>query len=195
MRIEKTKLTSPDFAKIQATYYEAFPKVEKLPMWFMKMMVLRGRAEFVSIYDGIKWVGFMFTILDAQTAYIFFLAIGKDYRSQGYGSRFLDLAKRRYIQRKLGLSAERPLPWAPNNEQRQRRQAFYARNGFEKAGFYTQEAGDECYDFLTVEADFPAQDYVKLMDWAMFPLRMRYLPLTVRRDDEPARQPRKLLQG
>ena len=119
-----------------------------------------------------------------KLAYIFFLAVDPDRQGDGYGSQALEVIKERYQDYTMGLSSERPSPEAPNNEQRIRRQNFYERNGFTKAGFYSVEKGGVRYDFLSPQGKVKPNLYVDLMAEFFKQRQAYYLPLRVEKDDE-----------
>lgn len=184
LKVEKISTKSQDFKQIKRVYEEVFPKVERIPLWLLKMRANEGKAEFCSLYDENEWVGFFYTILTKKLAYIFFLAVDPDRQGDGYGSQALEVIKERYQDYTMGLSSERPSPEAPNNAQRIRRQSFYERNGFTKAGFYSVEKGGVRYDFLSPQGKVKPNLYIDLMAEFFKQRQAYYLPLRVEKDDE-----------
>ena len=153
---------SADFKQLTAVYEEAFPPIERLPLWFMKMRARTGQGEFVGIYDDDEWVGFAYNIVNAKLAYVLFLAIDPAKREHGYGSQALAALKERYAGQQLALSAERPDEEAPNAEQRVRRLNFYQRNGFNRTGFASKEKEGLEYELLA-HGEVKVQDFLELM--------------------------------
>lgn len=147
LKIAQVNHRAPKFKQIKTVYEQVFPKVERLPLSFLKMRAKTGNGEFLSFYNEDTWVGFAYSVVGQKIVYLFFLAIAPAYQSSGYGSQALTLLQD-YYKRPLLLSAEREVEGAPNLEQRQRRQAFYAKNGFQQTGFYTLEKNAEEYDLL-----------------------------------------------
>lgn len=184
LKVEKISTKSRDFKQIKRVYEEVFPKVERIPLWLLKMRANEGKAEFCSLYDEDEWVGFFYTILSKKLAYIFFLAIDPDKQGDGYGSQALEVIKKRYKDYTMGLSSENPSQKASNNEQRIRRQKFYERNDFTKAGFYSIEKGGVRYDFLSPQNQVNPKLYIDLMADFFKQRQAYYLPLRVEKDDE-----------
>ncbi|KRM19547.1 hypothetical protein FC40_GL001561 [Ligilactobacillus hayakitensis DSM 18933 = JCM 14209] len=182
--VKPIKTKSSDFKAIKRVYEEVFPKVEQLPLWFLKMRANQNKAEFCSLYHNDQWVGFFYTVLSKKIAYVFFLAIDPKFQAKGFGSQALTAIKERYADRIIGLSAERPGKLAPNNEQRIRRQKFYARNGFTKSGFISIEKGGVNYDFLSPNEKVKAQLYPELMHRFMKGRQAYYLPIKVKEVNE-----------
>ena len=90
IEIRKASTKSNDFKNIKRVYNTVFPQNELLPLSLLKMRAKAGKAEFCSIYNEEKWVGFFYTVYNKRMAYIFFLAIDPRYHSQGFGSAVLD---------------------------------------------------------------------------------------------------------
>ena len=179
IEIRKASTKSNDFKNIKRVYNTVFPQNELLPLSLLKMRAKAGKAEFCSIYNEEKWVGFFYTVYNKRMAYIFFLAIDPRYHSQGFGSAVLDMLKGRYAGKQITLSAERPDPQAPNNEQRLRRHRFYAKNGFGKTGLYTVEKDNEKFDLLSIQSSVNPQFYQQLMDSYLTNHRRHYLPYKI----------------
>lgn len=146
------------------------------------MRAKSGEGEFVSLYDDGQWVGFFYTVMDRRMAYIFYLAVDPRYQSQGYGSQLLTIIKESYPGKVVCLSAEKEDPGAVNNDQRIRRQRFYAQNGFQQAGFCTVEKGGVVYDCLTTGAHVKPQDYQRLLDHFVRGHKKHYLPYRIVRN-------------
>ena len=182
VEIQKISTKSPDFRNIKQVYNTVFPQNERLPLSFLKMRARDGKAEFCSIYDHQTWVGFFYTVYDQRIAYIFFLAIDPQYHGKGYGSAALTEVKKRYADKILSLSTERPNTHAANNEQRIRRHRFYAKNGFVKTGFYTVEKDNEEFDFMSTQADINPQLYQQLMNRYLTRHHRRYMPFKIIRE-------------
>ena len=167
-----------DWDKIKKLYLTAFPAVERLPFCFLKSKTKKQTAEFCSLYDDDKWIGFIYTLKDATLAYVFFLAIAPEFRSQGYGSRLIKLIAARYQNMVIGLSAERIDASKENNAQRIRRQKFYHRNNFLPSGYYSREKGGEEFDFLTYsQKKVDPQAYPQLMRHVLGFLQPLILPV------------------
>lgn len=162
LRITQVEHRAAEFKQIKTVYEQVFPRVERLPLSFLKMRAKTGNGEFLSFYDDDSWVGFAYSVVGNKVVYLFFLAIALDYQSSGFGSQALNLLQD-YYQRPLLLSAEREVAGAPNLEQRERRQAFYAKNGFKQTGFYTVEKNAEEYDLLADQLPIRPEMFTSLL--------------------------------
>ncbi|MCC4325593.1 GNAT family N-acetyltransferase [Limosilactobacillus reuteri] len=179
IEVRKVSTKSNDFKNIKQVYNTVFPQNELLPLSLLRMRAQAGKAEFCSIYNEEKWVGFFYTVYNKRIAYIFFLAIDPRYHGQGLGSATLGMLKKRYAGKIVTLSAERPNSQAANNEQRIRRHRFYAKNGFIKTGFYTVEKDNEKFDLLSTQPNVNPQLYQQLMDSYLTKHRRHYLPYKI----------------
>lgn len=179
IEVRKIFNKSNDFKDIKRVYNTVFPPNELLPLSFLKMRAKAGQAEFCSIYNEGKWVGFFYTIYNRRMAYVFFLAIDPQYHGKGYGSAALSAIKKRYAGKVIILSAERPDSLVPNNEQRLRRHRFYAKNGFKKTGLYTVEKDNERFDLLSTQQQVDPQMYRHLINNYLTKHRRHYLPYKI----------------
>ncbi len=73
--------------QIEKINREAFPPEEYMPISEMLEVQARGEFDVLALLDGETAVGFMAVSADERAAYLFFLAVGRDFRSKGYGGR------------------------------------------------------------------------------------------------------------
>ncbi|MGN0308556.1 MAG: anaerobic sulfite reductase subunit AsrA [Lachnospiraceae bacterium] len=112
-------------------YNEAFPKDERIPIWLLKILVRKNKAKFYGIYDNEKFVGLVYNIFYKDIVFVFYLAIDKGNRGQGYGTKVLDSIKQKYKNSRIILCIEPVDENSDNYEQRVKRKNFYLKNGFE----------------------------------------------------------------
>ncbi|MBD5069041.1 MAG: GNAT family N-acetyltransferase [Lactobacillus sp.] len=180
MTLRLVTANSNDLPKIKELYLKAFPAVERVPFWLLKKRTKAENAEFCSLYEDDKWLGFIYTLKNQELVYVFFLAIDPANRSKGYGSGLMELVKERYAGQVIGLSAEKEDEQAPNNEERKRRLKFYAKNGFFPTDFYTAEKGGVDFEFLTYQKKSPRpQAYPELMRQVLGIWQKFILPIKV----------------
>ena len=80
--------------EINALAREAFPPEEYLaPSQLVEMT--KGNVDFWALSDQGRFVGFMVILTHQNLVYLFFLAIHPALRSKGYGSRSIQLFKKR----------------------------------------------------------------------------------------------------
>lgn len=127
--------------QIEKINREAFPPDEYMPLTEMLEVQARGEFDVLALLDGETPVGFMAVSSDEATAYLFFLAIGKDFRAKGYGGQALALYRELYQGRQCTVDLEPLDPAAENAEQRVRRRRFYLKNGFKPSGYALEYRG------------------------------------------------------
>ena len=112
----------------KALYLQAFPKEERLPWWLLRLNAQRKGIDLTAFMDGDRFCGFTASVTVENTHFLLFFAIDPDLRGKGYGSAVLSLLRREY--QTVCLNIELLIPSAPNLEERQKRFAFYQKNGF-----------------------------------------------------------------
>lgn len=180
LKLVKVTHRDPDFKKIKQVYEQVFPRVERLPLSFLKMRAKTGNGEFLSLYDDDEWAGFAYSVVGRKVVYLFFLAIAPESQDSGLGSQALTLLQE-YYDRPLLLSAEREVADAPNLEQRKRRQAFYAKNGFKQTGFYTIEKNFEEYDLLADKLPVKPELFTSLLRQFLKQRERYFVPFKLKR--------------
>lgn len=121
-----------------SVYDVAFPPHEKLPFEYMKKMVRRAdEVHMAVIMDDDQSVGIMlYVTLPNNQVFVLFLAIDPALQGQGLGSHVLEMLQANYPGgvmlecEQLGLNSE-------NELQRERRYAFYQRNGLMDSEYIT----------------------------------------------------------
>lgn len=121
-----------------SVYDAAFPPHETLPFDLMKKMVKRSEdVHMAVIMDDTQQVGVtLYVTLPDEQVFVLFLAIDPTLQGNGLGSRVLELLKTTYPGgvmlecEELGLNSD-------NETQRERRYAFYQRNGLMDSGYIT----------------------------------------------------------
>lgn len=120
-------------------YRTAFPKEERAPFFFLKALARKDKAKFYGVCDGDAFVGLVYPIFYKDIVYVFYLAIEKELRGQGYGSKVLLAVKEKYAQKRIILMAEESTPNYSDYEERLRRKNFYYSNGFQELDYKVVE--------------------------------------------------------
>lgn len=136
-----------NYIKVKKLYKEAFPKNERIPIFVLKFLSKKGKADFFEIYDDTKFVGIMYNVYYKDIVFVFYLAIDNQFRGQGYGSKVLDLIKERHSENRIILNIEQINEKFSNNKQRIKRKEFYEKNDFKSLNFFVKE-GNEYYEML-----------------------------------------------
>lgn len=126
------------FAKL---YRQAFPRCERAPLWALKKNSQGENGDCFALYDGEAFVGLVSTVKHKDLLFLFFLAVDKDKRNRGYGSQILQELEVAYPTHRRILCIEDPDEVCREQELRQRRQGFYARNGYTSLGWRVNERG------------------------------------------------------
>ena len=84
------------------------------------------------LYDEDKFCGIAYYVISDSTVYLTYLAVNKDLRGQGYGTKILSLLEKQYPDQAIVIDIEPVVPTAKNYQQRVSRLKFYERNGFHR---------------------------------------------------------------
>jgi len=132
MIFKKVKLTD---RVIKQIYEDSFSRAERMPFVLMVAMSTLWNTNFFAFYENDKPCGFIYLAKNSRLVFIMFLAVSKDLRSHGYGSRIIDQIKEMFPSKKIIVSIEPCNPALPDNAIRIRRKSFYLRNGFTETGW------------------------------------------------------------
>lgn len=143
--------------KVIKLYNEAFPKEERIPIWLLKLLARKNKANFYGIYDNGKFIGLIYNIYYKDIVFIFYLAIDKELRGQGYGSKVLEYIKYKYSKHRIILSIEQVNKNSSNYKQRMKRKEFYVKNGFKDAN-YTIKERNVIYEMLYYNENYKKVD-------------------------------------
>ncbi len=146
-------------ARAKALYLSAFPREERLPWWILMLNSRRRGIDLTAFLDGDSFCGFTASVTVEGLHFLLFLAVDDSRRGKGYGSAILQTLKARYPR--INLNVETLDPAAPNLAQRQRRFAFYRKNGFFDTGWHVWEVGG-MFRVLSTEPEMDAAAYRKI---------------------------------
>lgn len=155
--------------KIKKLYNEAFPRNERVPFIFLKLFARKDKAKFFGIYDKEKFIGLIYNVYYKDIVYVYYLAIDKEFRGKGYGSKTLEAIKKKYNQSRIILMAEEIDANSDNYEERVKRKRFYNDNGFRDFNYKVKEV-DVIYDMLGCDKEVTHEEYKELMKnyWGNF---------------------------
>ena len=126
-------------AKARALYMEAFPKAERIPWWLLTLNSCRRHVDLTAWVEEDTFCGMTASVTEGNDHFLLFFAVEQSLRGQGYGSKILTQLRNAYDS--VALNVELLDPTAENFLQRQRRFAFYGRNGFVDTGYHVWEIG------------------------------------------------------
>ena len=126
-------VTDEKFSSVYKSLIDAFPYEERRDEADEKACFLKKEFNFSEIIDAGESVGLVVFWLFDEFLFIEHIAINKEIRSKGYGSKTIDLIKAKY-NLPIILEAE-----APETEMQKKRIKFYENLGFKVNSYdYTQ---------------------------------------------------------
>lgn len=146
-------------AKAKALYYAAFPREERIPWSILWWNTKRKDLYFTAYLDGTVFCGFTIAVQLDGLYYVLFFAVDETLRGKGYGSQILGQLRDEYGT--LGLNIEPLDPTAENYAQRQKRFAFYQKNGFLDTEHYVWEVGGK-FRVLSTDKKLPMSQVKKV---------------------------------
>lgn len=164
MILKTVKITEnfSNMDKLDTLAQEAFPPKEYLPPSRLIEMSREDEFDFLALYDSDKFVGFMAVVTHKSIAYLFFLAIDKALRGNGYGSSALKTLRSSYPDFRHVVDFEIVDKRAENNEQRKKRRLFYLKNGYKPTGHFLSYLGVD-YEIFCTDKTFDLYEFRELM--------------------------------
>lgn len=135
--------------EIKKVYMNSFPKNERFPFWILKRCSKEKNVVFNVILEGDKLIGMEYIINCENYAYLMYLAVDKNQRENGYGSKILDDLTKKYET--IILSIERPDK--DSNDNSKKRKKFYLKNGFYETNKFIEDNGVQ-YEILCTNKDY-----------------------------------------
>ena len=148
---------SPAVGKLRTLYERAFPENERRPFDEMLHETV-PYLELLAIEDGKTCCGLVCLLNAADVSHIIYLAIEESLRSRGYGSAALAALHNARPGRRFIVDIERDEAGAENTVQRQKRKAFYLRNGYAETPVQYRWRGEN-YEILAHGGPFSKTDY------------------------------------
>lgn len=156
------KFVSPLNSEWRDLYERSFPKSEKYPLVMLDALCLRPGINARAFYEDNQFIGLMYTVESKTMIFILYFAVNDEIRSQGYGTKILQLIQKEAGSRAIGLNIEPVDPAADNAEQRLRRATFYERNGIVDTGCRLHAQG-QIYAVYSSADPFVPKHYTKTM--------------------------------
>lgn len=149
--------------EVNGLYQRAFPAEERAPLCYLYYRMRTGKSQFYAVLEDEMFVGLVYTIVYKDIVYVFYLAVLESQRGKGYGSRILQVVKKRYQGYKVILNIEDPNePGVDNYDERMKRLHFYEQNGFQDLHVQTREV-DVAYELLGAGCVVTQKEYLQLM--------------------------------
>lgn len=159
---------APHLRQMVKTLYEkSFPQEERIPWPLLWLNSCRQNIDLTAWLDGDVFCGFTASVTVEDLHFVLFLAISPQLQGKGYGSAILSALQEEYGT--VELNVETLTETAPNYPQRQRRFAFYRKNGFVDTGYHVWEVGGK-FRILSTDTEFNAVRYKKVFQKLTFGL-------------------------
>ena len=121
--------------KIQNLYNESFPSAERKSFSRLIQTRDKGNAEILAIEnENNDFLGLAITAMYKDLVLLDYFAILPTQRGAGIGSKIFQSLKQKYANKRFFLEIERTDIPADNQHQRQKRKAFYLKNGMMRHG-------------------------------------------------------------
>ena len=169
LEVVPVKFSSDTYARVKDLYIRAYKPAVRIPLPLLLLLAERKTCEFKAYYDGDTFVGFSHCMEFEHEAYVFYMAVEDDLRSQGYGAVMLDKIKERYAGKPICMDIEALDPDADDYEDRVRRLEFFERNGFHRTNMHIQD-GDVIYEVVGSDDFFDVYTYANDFNKWMFGL-------------------------
>ena len=127
--------------EITEVFIEAFPEDERPPVNYFFKSLNKASNTLIAYFDQDTFIGFAFLSKYQDVCYIFFLAVKKEYRHQGYGGQILEQIKKENKDYVLLIAFEEVNPQYSNYLERVNREKFYLSHGFIDNQLKTNEYG------------------------------------------------------
>lgn len=159
-------------AQAKALYMEAFPRQERIPWWLLMLSSRRKDIDLTAWMEGDTLCGMTASVTEGKDHFLLFFAVAQSLRGQGYGSKILQQLRSAYDT--VTLNVELLDPGADNYVQRQKRFAFYGRNGFVDTGCHVWEIGGKFRVLSTrQQLDVPAyRKFFKKLTFGLWRVRV-----------------------
>lgn len=149
-------------AKLRHLYETAFPAQEQIPYDDLVYLLDKLDIDYTAYLDGDTFVGLTMVLRLPHYNWGWYFAVREELRSRGYGQDILTalLEKYRGKGNPFIIDIESPLQVdAPNPQQRQRRHAFYRRNGLKDTPTSRTFEGITYTIMTNSDEPFTQQDY------------------------------------
>ena len=141
---------------IKPLYLSAFPRNERKPFWLIKKKVSEGKMKIMAIEEE-GFAGLAILMLYKDIVLLDYFAISPSRRDEGLGSEALKILRDMFSERRLFLEIELP-DGGENDYIKERRKAFYLRNGLVETGFKASVFGVPM-EMLTFGSIISMDDY------------------------------------
>ena len=145
--------------QIKQLYQTAFPENEQIPWDELVRLIGEMNLDFTAYYEEGIFIGITIVFPYELFNWYWYFAVRSELRGQGKGQQILTTLLEKYKGQTCVMDMESPRQECNNKEQRQRRHAFYLRNGFRDTNVY------RCWDDLEMTIMMIGPGEFTLQDW------------------------------
>ena len=145
--------------QIKQLYQTAFPENEQIPWDELVRLIGEMNLDFTAYYEEGIFIGITIVFPYELFNWYWYFAVRPELRGQGKGQQILTTLLEKYKGQTCVMDMESPRQECNNKEQRQRRHAFYLRNGFRDTNVY------RCWDDLEMTIMMIGPGEFTLQDW------------------------------
>lgn len=154
---------SPDKFELETINEESFPINERNSIDDLYASGQDGNLDMIGIYADNELVGFFAVRKFRKIRYMAYFAVRSEKRSNGIGSKALQLLKEFYPSSQIVNEFEAPDDKC-NNNMRLRRRDFYLRNGFFETGWYSYYNETE-FEIACSDTEFDKQEFEQFITY------------------------------
>ena len=166
MILRKLTPDHPDVPAVKKLYVEAFPERERgASMDQILEYADQLPIDLLGIYPDEMpdtFAGFFLMVNGESFAYLMFFATCPEMRSTGIGRKAINALRSNYGDTPIIFSYESVFEESDNAVQRERRRAFYLRNGFYETGWFTKLNGVE-FIIASSQEEFDKDTFIGFM--------------------------------
>lgn len=162
------KRSLSEYKKVKNLYLTAFPKIERISFWLMRLLCLRKNTELRAWFDEGQMVGFTYSSSTNKYSILGYFAVNPEVRSKGYGSRIIKEVRNLHGGVPMIVDIEYIPEGTPNNDMKIRRKQFYEMNGFEDTGYVISSMGELYHILLTDDRGLDVKEASKCLGRCFF---------------------------
>lgn len=154
-----------DNEQLRMLYDAAFPIEERIPYKDLLYLLNKLNIDYTAYLDDETFVGLTMVLHLPQYNWGWYFAVREELRGKGYGQEILTALLEKYRDKRPFI-IDIESPWqadAPNPEQRQRRHAFYVRNGLKDTPTSRTFEGITYTIMTNSDTPFTQQDYDNIL--------------------------------
>lgn len=172
-----TKEYQPYEKQIRSLYQKSFPKAERKPFKVLQCGIEKGLTRIYAVLADGQFGGMMVTWQDTTNSPLVLLdyfAIEPTQQGGGIGTGALKALQAEFEGLPILIEIERidETPTPENQTQRERRRAFYLREGFVSADIYSEVFGVQM-ELLTIGGSASVQEYLHMYKLMSGPIRTK----------------------